>query len=173
MEQPYSAYCAQFMTGFNEWPPAQMNTKLGPALATLSDAMTPPRAVADADGNAIADVWTLDALFLLPRDRLRYYRKLYNRLLKNADSSNDQTLRKAVDTLDMLMRTIDSRLNVSLPPAALSDENQTPGPVKTMSPEPSVILSQTHLSDGSQLEETAKSTEAIIRSSVIRYSRTI
>jgi hypothetical protein len=50
--------------------------------------------------------WTLDALFLLPRSRLKYYQKLYNRLLKNTDN---RLLIGAVETLNMLIATLDSR----------------------------------------------------------------
>ena len=68
-------------------------------------------------------LWTLDGLFFLPRMRLKYYQKLYNRLLKNTDN---RLLIDAVDTLNMLIATLDSRqtmqvgdqnLGMSVPPA--------------------------------------------------------
>jgi len=51
-------------------------------------------------------IWTLDSLFLLPKTRLKYYLKLYNRLLKNTDN---RLLVSAVDTLNNLMDTLESR----------------------------------------------------------------
>ena len=51
-------------------------------------------------------LWTLDGLFFLPRIRLKYYQKLYNRLLKNTDN---RLLIDAVDTLNTLIVTLDSR----------------------------------------------------------------
>lgn len=51
-------------------------------------------------------IWTLDSLFLLPKTRLKYYLKLYNRLLKNTDN---RLLVGAVDTLNNLMDTLESR----------------------------------------------------------------
>lgn len=70
-----------------------------------------------------SSLWTLDGLFFLPRMRLKYYQKLYNRLLKNTDN---RLLIDAVDTLNMLIATLDSRqtiqvgdqnLAISVPPA--------------------------------------------------------
>lgn len=68
-------------------------------------------------------LWTLDGLFFLPRMRLKYYQKLYNRLLKNTDN---RLLIDAVDTLNMLIAILDSRqtiqvgdqnLAITVPPA--------------------------------------------------------
>jgi hypothetical protein len=54
-------------------------------------------------------LWTLDALFFLPCIRLKYYQKLYNRLLKNTDN---RLLVDAVDTLNMLIAIVDSRQTI-------------------------------------------------------------
>lgn len=54
-------------------------------------------------------IWTLDSLFLLPKTRLKYYLKLYNRLLKNTDN---RLLVGAVDTLNNLMDTLETRSTV-------------------------------------------------------------
>lgn len=74
-------------------------------------------------------LWTLDGLFFLPRMRLKYYQKLYNRLLKNTDN---RLLIDAVDTLNMLIATLDSRQTIqvgdqdlaTLGPPALDKEDE-------------------------------------------------
>lgn len=73
-------------------------------------------------------LWTLDGLFFLPRNRLKYYQKLYNRLLKNTDN---RLLIDAVDTLNMLISTLDSRQtiqvgdqNLPVPPPPLDTEDE-------------------------------------------------
>ena len=59
--------------------------------------------------------WTIDALFLLPRDRIKYYLKLYGRLLKNANPGRggDRLLTAAVDTLERLTNSLNARLHTS------------------------------------------------------------
>jgi hypothetical protein len=71
-------------------------------------------------------LWTLDGLFFLPRMRLKYYQKLYNRLLKNTDN---RLLIDAVDTLNMLIATLDSRQTMQV-----GDQNlamSVPPPLET------------------------------------------
>jgi hypothetical protein len=60
------------------------------------------------------NIWTLDALFLLPKQRLQYYRKLYNRLLKSTapGRSDHRLLAGALDKLDGLLNTLDIRANL-------------------------------------------------------------
>lgn len=92
----------------------QSNPRLAAILEQFSATNPPP---------SDSGLWTLDGLFFLPRMRLKYYQKLYNRLLKNTDN---RLLLDAVDTLNMLIAILDSRqtiqvgdqnLAVSAPPA--------------------------------------------------------
>ena len=58
-------------------------------------------------------LWTLDDLFLLPKGRLRYYRKLYSRLLKSTSPgrSDHRLLTAALEKLDSLVSTLDERVH--------------------------------------------------------------
>ncbi|KAF7800025.1 hypothetical protein EIP86_011268 [Pleurotus ostreatoroseus] len=110
LEPPYTKYTANYVAGFDEWGPVQGNARLPNTLATFS-ASNPPKA--DASGNAPAQ-WTLDALFLLPKERLLYYRKLYSRLLKSTapGRSDHRLLTGALEKLDGLLSTLDERASL-------------------------------------------------------------
>lgn len=64
-----------------------------------------------SSGNA---VWTLDDLFLLPKERLLYYRKLYSRLLKSTTPgrSDHRLLTGALEKLDGLLSTLDEKAGI-------------------------------------------------------------
>lgn len=61
-------------------------------------------------------MWTLDGLFLLPHGRLRYYKKLYGRLLKSTapGRSDHKLLVGAMEKLERLLATVEGRFNVRL-----------------------------------------------------------
>lgn len=65
--------------------------------------------------------WTLDALFLLPFTRLRYYRKLYARLLRSTKEgrSDHRLLVVANQKLESLVSQVESRLEMDV-----ADEEQ-------------------------------------------------
>jgi hypothetical protein len=88
------------------WEPVQANPKLPGALATFST--TCPPASSDSPN------WTLDGLFLLPKLRLKYYKKLYSRLLKTTESgrSDYRLLVGALDTLEFLLGVAESRNSI-------------------------------------------------------------
>ncbi len=73
-----------------------------------------------------AGVWTLDALFLLPKLRLKYYLKLYNRLLKNTDN---RLLVSAVEILNDLLDNVESRSLIKV--GGQDSENPAHVPVET------------------------------------------
>ncbi|KAF5390189.1 hypothetical protein D9757_002844 [Collybiopsis confluens] len=106
LESPYSTYSSKFLAGFDAWEPVQSNPKLSPILANFK-LSNPPLAGSDSE-------WTLDALFLLPKSRLKYYRKLYGRLLKSTapGRSDHKLLVGAVDRLDRLFDTVEQRQTV-------------------------------------------------------------
>ncbi|KAJ7706091.1 hypothetical protein B0H17DRAFT_919770 [Mycena rosella] len=109
LEGPYTTYCARFCAGFDDWEPVQSNTRLPSVMSSFSATNPPPTwaIVSDAE----APVWTLDSLFLLPKARLKYYRKLYSRLLKSTTPgrSDHRLLVGALDKLDKLLDTLDTR----------------------------------------------------------------
>lgn len=80
--------------------------------------------------NGDPPIWNLDALFLLPKGRLRYYRKLYSRLLKSTTPgrSDHKLLLGALDKLDILMSTLESRSTIQV---GLSDFPQKSPPPLT------------------------------------------
>lgn len=89
-------------------------------------------------------VWTLDGLFLLPRSRLKYYQKLYNRLLKNTDN---RLLIGAVDTLNLLIATLDSRQTIQVgdqnsvfPPFPLETEDEVVVDMRTEAPPTAITV---------------------------------
>lgn len=60
--------------------------------------------------------WTLDVLFLLPFTRLRYYRKLYARLLRSTKEgrSDHRLLVVANQRLEALVNQVESRLEMDV-----------------------------------------------------------
>ncbi|ESK89306.1 gef1 [Moniliophthora roreri MCA 2997] len=136
LEGPYANYCEKFCTGFDEWEPVQSNIRLGPILATFS-AANPPPLVTHPD----TSLWTLDALFLLPKARLKYYKKLYSRLLKSTQPgrSDHRLLVEAVEKLEKLLATLDERENVKAGSPATSPTSVPP----VLEPEDEVVIDMT------------------------------
>ncbi|KAG1867963.1 hypothetical protein DFJ58DRAFT_654250 [Suillus subalutaceus] len=123
LDRPYTTYCQQFSTGFDQWQPVKSNTKLPGVLEAFSTASPPSIAAIQSSQLADPSLWTLDALFLLPKGRLLYYRKLYNRLLKSTvpGRSDHRLLTGALEKLDDLLETLDGRCQVKVghgPPAS-------------------------------------------------------
>jgi len=77
-------------------------------------------------------IWTLDSLFSLPKTRLKYYLKLYNRLLKNTDN---RLLVGAVETLNRLMDKVESRGSIKV---GEKQSESTGAP--TVDPEDEVVI---------------------------------
>ena len=104
LEPAYSKYCSTFMTGFDSYPPILRNTLLPNILSDISSISppTPP-----------LETWSLDALFVLPYARIRYYRKLYARLLRSTREgrSDHKLLIIANQRLDALVDEVESRLD--------------------------------------------------------------
>lgn len=105
------------------WEPVQSNTKLGPALVAFSTSCPPPPA-------SESRTWTLDDLFLLPKARLKYYKKLYSRLLKTTEPgrSDYRLLVGALDTLEFLLGVVESRNSIQ---AGAASEVSHPASVET------------------------------------------
>ena len=80
-------------------------------LSELSESLPPPLSESDP-----SPLWTLDRLFLLPRTRLKYYKKLYSRLLKSTKPgrSDHTLLLSATETLDQLFQRVEAQLAVSV-----------------------------------------------------------
>lgn len=110
------------------------NSRLPKVIANFSESTPPPPSIVPPSDNGQPPVWTLDALFLLPKGRLKYYRKLYNRLLKGTTPgrSDHRLLIGALERLDGLMSTLESRENLHVGLQASSTSPSTgPGPQET------------------------------------------
>lgn len=107
LEPAYRKYATTFMTGFDSYPPVTINVLLPPILSDISttNPPTPP-----------LDKWSLDALFILPYTRLRYYRKLYARLLRSTKEgrSDHRLLLVANQRLEALVSECEARLDVDV-----------------------------------------------------------
>lgn len=127
LELPYSTYCNRYITGFDTWEPVANNPKLPSTLALFSASNPPPLSSSSQASPSEPPLWTLDGLFLLPYGRLKYYRKLYGRLLKSTapGRSDHKLLVGAMGKLESLLETMEGRFNVRLrspPPIQTEDE---------------------------------------------------
>ncbi len=118
LETPYSRFCDSYLADFDAWSTVQSNPRLSKLLIEVSGAT-------DADGNPVVfsdrkrdptEPWTLDSLFALPHIRLKYYKKLYSRLLKSTQPgrSDHRLLVGANEKLDELVDKSKKRLAVSV-----------------------------------------------------------
>ena len=115
MDAPYTNYCSQFVSGFDSWPSVQSNARLPSVLESFSVSNPPPPGPPQ---------WTLDGLFAFPRSRIKYYQKLYGRLLKGSPpGKNADKLVHAVEKLTQLLEIMDERSNVLLPGASGKHES--------------------------------------------------
>lgn len=116
LEAPYCRYCENYFSDFDTWPAVQSNSRLGQLLAEIStstDADGQPKVFSDKKHQP-GQLWTLDSLFALPQHRLKYYKKLYARLLKstNPGRSDHRLLVGANEKLDELLEK--SRKKISM-----------------------------------------------------------
>ncbi|KAJ7169962.1 hypothetical protein C8R46DRAFT_994531 [Mycena filopes] len=114
LEAPYTTYCSKFCGGFDDWEPIRANSRLPSVMSSFSATNPPPTWAIAAD--AESPTWTLDGLFLLPKARLKYYRKLYSRLLRSTTPgrSDHRLLLGALDKLDKLLDTVETREQIKV-----------------------------------------------------------
>ncbi|KZW00675.1 hypothetical protein EXIGLDRAFT_710990 [Exidia glandulosa HHB12029] len=120
LDTPYTRYCSAYAVGFDYWDPVSTNTRLPDVLSELSAANPPrvpppsspdPGGTFNPDSAPDAGEWTLDKLFALPWARLRYYKKLYTRLLKSTTPgrSDHRLLTRANERLETLLAQVEER----------------------------------------------------------------
>ncbi|RSH90319.1 hypothetical protein EHS25_001653 [Saitozyma podzolica] len=107
LEPAYRKYCTTYLAGFDSYPPVSRNVLL-PGILTDISTSTPP--------TPPLEQWSLDALFLLPYTRLRYYRKLYARLLRSTKEgrSDHRLLLVANQRLEALVSDVEARLEMDV-----------------------------------------------------------
>ena len=162
LEPPYATYCNKYTAGFDAWAPVSSNPKLRTTLALFS-ASNPPLSTSSHTNPSEPPVWTLDGLFLLPHGRLKYYKKLYGRLLKSTapGRSDHKLLVGAMEKLEGLLATVEGRFNVILqssPPIPTKDEvvvDMRDEPPRYSPPAPS--FRDTQLSDGTDSKHASTS----------------
>ncbi len=136
LEVPYSRYSDTYMSGFDRYNPIRSNSKLQPILDSISISHPPPT-------SSQSSRWTIDSLFLLPYIRLRYYKKLYARLLRSTKEgkSDHRMLLVANDRLDKLIEQVESRLGVDVN-AGEDDDDENEGtvgpPIPLSRPQPDI-----------------------------------
>ncbi|WRT65017.1 uncharacterized protein IL334_001958 [Kwoniella shivajii] len=103
LEPAYHKYCTHFLTGFDSYVPVTRNGLLPGILSDISTSCAPTPPLTH---------WSLDALFILPYTRLRYYRKLYARLLRSTKEgrSDHKLLVVANQRLEELVNQVETRL---------------------------------------------------------------
>ncbi|KAJ6503447.1 hypothetical protein C8R47DRAFT_969162 [Mycena vitilis] len=134
LEAPYTTYCSRFCAGFDDWEPVQSNSRLPSVMSSFSATNPPPAWAITSD--AETPVWTLDGLFLLPKARLKYYRKLYSRLLKSTTPgrSDHRLLVGALDKLDKLLDTMETREQIKI------GSPQSPPELTVLQPDEEVVV---------------------------------
>lgn len=138
LDRPYTAYCQKYATGFDQWEPVKSNTKLPGVIEAFSAASPPSIAAIQSSQLPDPSLWTLDALFLLPKGRLLYYRKLYNRLLKSTTPgrSDHRLLTGALEKLDDLLETLEGRSQVKVGHSPSASSSALPPVASEMRNEP-------------------------------------
>jgi hypothetical protein len=109
------------LTGFDSYSLVTVNTLLPGILADISNLTPPPSPLVE---------WSLDSLFVLPYSRLRYYRKLYARLLRSTKEgrSDHRLLVVANQKLESLVAKVESRLELDVADDTRDSWNDEKGP---------------------------------------------
>lgn len=107
LEPAYHRYAANFLSGFDSYLPVIRNPLLPGILDEISSSSNPTPPLTQ---------WTLDALFILPYTRLRYYRKLYGGLLRSTKEgrSDHMLLVMANKRLEKLVGEVEARLELDV-----------------------------------------------------------
>jgi len=115
------------MSGFDSYAPILRNTLLPGILTDISSLSPPPPPLT---------AWSLDALFILPYSRLRYYRKLYARLLRSTKEgrSDHRLLVVANQRLDGLVSQTESRLEMDVNEEQSTDHAMSEDGTKSREP---------------------------------------
>lgn len=94
----------------------QSNPRLRTILAMFSSSNPPPLPPSSPAHPAEPLIWSLDELFLLPKNRLKYYRKLYSRLLKSTVPGREdhRLLTGTLEKVEKLLMTFDQRASVEV-----------------------------------------------------------
>lgn len=98
------------MTNFDSHPSISTNPNLPRILSDLSLSHPPPLQSSSITGSSRR--WSLDGFFILPFDRLQYYREMYDRLLRTTKEgkSDWRMLKRSCERLEVLVEGVEQRL---------------------------------------------------------------
>ncbi|KAI6047556.1 hypothetical protein EDC04DRAFT_2618949 [Pisolithus marmoratus] len=154
LDRPYTIYAEKYFA-----------TTLG----GFSLSNPPPASIAQTGQLPDPSIWTLDALFLLPKGRLQYYRKLYSRLLKSTTPgrSDYRLLTGALEKLDALLTTLDSRAGCrvetySLSSATSEGANGLRSPTGDLAPGSALLAGRFGAGGGSNITASETSSSSTI-----------
>ncbi|WFD32151.1 hypothetical protein MSPP1_003196 [Malassezia sp. CBS 17886] len=116
LDEPYTRYCHVYMVDMDRWAPIQYNPDLPRILAAASQELPRVDASDPVHPHDTGAPWTMDAFFRLPIARLRFYKKLYSRLLRSTQPgrSDYDLLRTANEKLDALLELAHRQESVSV-----------------------------------------------------------
>ncbi|KAJ9105444.1 hypothetical protein QFC21_001815 [Naganishia friedmannii] len=122
---PYTRYASIYLSGYDHFSSVANNQRLPGILAAISQALPPVPPLG---------TWTLDALFRLPYLRLRYYRRLYSKLLASATEgrSDYNMLKVAGDKLNTIVSAVEERLDMDVNQVEVHGEDAVLSRVKDL-----------------------------------------
>jgi hypothetical protein len=106
------------MINFDSHPAITTNSQLGYILNDLTMSHPPPLTSSSPtiSSSRSNPVWTIDLFFILPLDRLQYYRKLYDKLLRSTreGKSDWKLLKRSCEKLEVLVEGVENKLGADV-----------------------------------------------------------
>lgn len=115
---------------FDRHPAVAQNPNLPRILQELTLSHPPPLTSSSPLGLPHKEhpAWTVDLFFILPLDRLHFYRKLYDKLLKSTreGKSDWRLLKRSCERLEVMVEGVEERLGKDVNVEEINRQNQEP-----------------------------------------------